>query len=980
MLLRLFFVSCLLFGQWQLFSQKMYFENISRQMNLPSQECYTILQDGGGYIWFGTEQGLCRYNGENLLVYNEKNGLPEKAIYAMAKDSSGAIWVITSANRVLHFKNGSLSEALFSKRFQQLVHGRTVISFAFVNKNDLCVSMLARGTIMIDRRTGACTELKQPQQYYDYQVRFFGNSLIPFNGAAEERRNHKKVYISTLHIQQPGKPDRVIPVSHQGVNNRSFFLRTSSGKSKHCVAFQKNLIVIDTAGNYTIRQLPSSILSVYADRQGGLWVGTLLTGLFYFPKSDLKRALIHSLTDCSVSHVIQDDENNIWCTTLEKGLFFCKNQEVLSYPLDNLMQNPEILTFQDSTIYVGWQKKIVAIKDDTIQQLPFHAKESDYLTDLVFFDQAFYISSYSFIMKTDKDFKKVDYVRQKRFPYFVMASAKQFKTSHRRLYTLSNYIIGEINNNQLESYKVASKENLGRCFEPLDPGRFLVGLKEGAELLTWNNDSSFIRLIPGTEAPVSDMITDWEGRVLVATKGEGLFLYSGDSLHSVNAQFGISARVLFEIRQDVYGKYWISSSEGLFCCSRKEGRISTVVYTTLDGLPANEIHKLALSPERIFFSSIYGISSLPLMMEQEKTADPKIHLTALQLGKSSVRLPELPHNLTYDQNSFRFTFDAISFKNNQHRLVYYLTGRDSSYAQVNGTELVLENLRPGEYELIVYAENEWGVKSKQPFIYRFYISKPFWLTWWFIALTVAMVMLLFGFILQWSVRRAQARAEERNRVNSLLAESQLTAIQAQMNPHFVFNAINSIQNYILKNQKEEAYHYLAKFSHLIRMVLNHSKKKLIPLAKELEVLTLYVELEQLRFKQAFEFEVKIPAAIDEDGIVLPPMLVQPLLENAIWHGLMPLKDRKGKLCLLFSVEGKVLKIVIEDNGIGREHSFQAKMNVDHHSMALDLVKERIQMVKQLYQAMEDASIQIIDLFDERHQPAGTRVEIFLPIL
>lgn len=979
-MIRFFFLSYLLLGQWRLLSQQMCFENISRQMNLPSQECYTILQDAGGYVWFGTEQGLCRYNGENLLVYSERNGLPEKAVYAMAKDSSGSIWVITSANRILHLENGILKEALFSERFRQLTQGRTVISFAFVNKQDLCVSMQTNGTIMIDGVTGTCTEWSQHQQYYDYRVRVFENILLPFNGITENRHDLKSVYSSRLYVQEPGKPDIVIPVSHQGVRIRSAFLRTSSDKSKHYVAFQQSLIAIDTAGAYTIRQLPSSILSVHSDKQGGLWVGTLLTGLFYFPKSDLHSDPIHSLTDCSVSHVIQDDEDNIWCTTLEKGLFFCKNKEVLNYPINNLRQNPEVLTFQDSAVYVGWQKKIFAITGNTIRQIPFHAEETNYLTDLIFFNHTFYIGSYSFIRRADKDFKKVGHVRQKAFPYFVKATTKQFKSLHGRLYTLSNYIVGEIKGDQWESYKTKSPANLGRCFEPLGHGRFLIGIKEGVELLTCSRDSSSIRLIPGSKAPVSDIITDQDGKVLVATKGEGLFIYSGDSLRSVNVQLGIPARVLFEIRQDVYGKYWISSSEGLFCCSRQGNRISTVVYTTRDGLPANEIHKLALTPDRIFFSTIYGISSLPLNMKQKKATDPKIHLRAFQIGKSSIELSAIPCSLEYHQNSFRFTFDAISFKNNQHHLVYYLVGSDSSYAQVNGTELVLDNLKPGEYELKVYAENEWGIKSNRPFIYRFYIAKPFWLTWWFIALSAAVVILFFGFILRWSVRRIQARAEEQNRVNTLLAESQLTAIQAQMNPHFVFNAINSIQNYILKNQKEEAYHYLAKFSHLIRMVLNHSKKKLIPLGKELEMLTLYVELEQVRFKRTFEFEMKMPAAIDEHEIVLPPMLIQPLLENAIWHGLMPLKDRKGKLCLMFSTENKVLKIVIEDNGIGREQSLQAKMNVDHHSMALDLVKERIKMVKQLYQAMEDASIHMIDLLDEQHMAVGTRVEILLPVL
>jgi LytS/YehU family sensor histidine kinase len=218
-------------------------------------------------------------------------------------------------------------------------------------------------------------------------------------------------------------------------------------------------------------------------------------------------------------------------------------------------------------------------------------------------------------------------------------------------------------------------------------------------------------------------------------------------------------------------------------------------------------------------------------------------------------------------------------------------------------------------------------------------------------------------------------------VNKLIAEYQLTALQAQMNPHFIFNAINSIQGYILKKNEQQAYDYLAKFSKLIRMVLNQSTERTLPLKQELEMLSLYVELEQLRFDQSFDFKLDV----DKDlrrffGLQIPSMLVQPYVENAIWHGLMNLnKDRKGMLSVEFKLKDEILKITIEDNGVGRELSKTYKKETDHKSVGMILTEQRLMMINKL-QEYEDAWVTITDLYDEKKKPSGTQVEIFIPVL
>jgi LytS/YehU family sensor histidine kinase len=207
----------------------------------------------------------------------------------------------------------------------------------------------------------------------------------------------------------------------------------------------------------------------------------------------------------------------------------------------------------------------------------------------------------------------------------------------------------------------------------------------------------------------------------------------------------------------------------------------------------------------------------------------------------------------------------------------------------------------------------------------------------------------------------------------------MKALTAQMNPHFIFNAINSIQNFIIQNHATLAYDYLIKFSSLIRMVLNNSKDNEISIQQELETLAIYVELEQLRFENSFDYRVNIDPHLDINSLVIPALLLQPYIENAIWHGLMPLENRKGSITLTIIKQHEFLKITITDDGIGRKASnlIEKKMVSKHHrSIGMELTGKRIEVFGQ----ESNFSLQIIDNYDDDNEPTGTTVEIILPMV
>jgi len=260
-------------------------------------------------------------------------------------------------------------------------------------------------------------------------------------------------------------------------------------------------------------------------------------------------------------------------------------------------------------------------------------------------------------------------------------------------------------------------------------------------------------------------------------------------------------------------------------------------------------------------------------------------------------------------------------------------------------------------------------------------NKKLWITIGFTGVAfLAAVFLIFVVRNNGRKKRKQIEFEKTN------LEFEQKALRAQMNPHFLFNAINSIQSYILNKNQHEAYDYLAKFSKLIRIVLNNSQEKNLMLYQELEMIKLYVEMEQMRFNDRFEFNLLMNEDVHEYEMSVPAMLIQPYVENAIWHGLMNLShtdpfgenERKGILNLSLSMNDTLLKIVVEDNGIGREKSKQYKKEDSHKSVGMQVTEQRLLMINKM-EEYENAKVIITDLSDENGKACGTRVEIFIPV-
>ena len=337
-------------------------------------------------------------------------------------------------------------------------------------------------------------------------------------------------------------------------------------------------------------------------------------------------------------------------------------------------------------------------------------------------------------------------------------------------------------------------------------------------------------------------------------------------------------------------------------------------------------------------------------------------------------------DLKHNQNQFSIEYGAFNFNLlPRNAFKYQLKGYDENWINGGKRQYVsYTNLPPGQYSFCLKVMNKFGQWSENTRSIDINIKPAFYQTNLFRIIMAAFVAVIIYLIYYFRIRQIKNAEHLKTEFHKQLNDKEMSALRAQMNPHFLFNSLNSINWYIIKKKPRQASRYLTKFSRLMRLVLENSKSKKIPLEHELQALKLYMEMEALRFENKFNYEIIISENIDEEEVEVPPLILQPYVENAIWHGLMN-KKGKGNLSINISEKNNQLHCSIEDNGIGREAAAELKKATvsQNRSRGMEITSSRISMMKNGVGAGQ--SVQIIDLKDGEGKALGTRVELLLPL-
>ncbi|RDB06229.1 hypothetical protein DVG78_10400 [Runella aurantiaca] len=380
---------------------------------------------------------------------------------------------------------------------------------------------------------------------------------------------------------------------------------------------------------------------------------------------------------------------------------------------------------------------------------------------------------------------------------------------------------------------------------------------------------------------------------------------------------------------------------------------------------------------------------------KDVTLKPHVVFSFIKVFNHNLVLPKNLNSvaeitLRHDQSFFTVGFSALSYIQHQkNQYAYRLVNFSNDWILCGNTPLAaFTNVPPGEYELQIKGANYDGVWSEVRSL-TIIITPPFWQTWWFrggaLALALTVVYIIYRYRLEQQTLKSRLQAEEALRkqreaeYQQRIAQTEISALRAQMNPHFIFNCLNSIQYYTAQNEADKASEYLTKFSRLIRLVLENSRSEKVTLTNELETLRLYIDMEAMRFQQKVRYEINVAPDVDTDTIQIPPLLVQPFVENAIWHGLMH-KETGGQVIIeVTQPQENVLRIAITDDGVGREKAaeYKSKSATKHKSFGMKVTTERIELINQLYQT--NTSVKINDLKDDWGIAVGTEVVVKIPI-
>jgi len=356
----------------------------------------------------------------------------------------------------------------------------------------------------------------------------------------------------------------------------------------------------------------------------------------------------------------------------------------------------------------------------------------------------------------------------------------------------------------------------------------------------------------------------------------------------------------------------------------------------------------------------------------------------LKMDSSYTNLKSL--KLSYKQNFFSIEFVALNYDHpEKNKYACQLIGFDKKVVHLGTNRIVsYTNVPHGNYTLKVMASNNDGVWNEAGYELHLVITPPFWVTWWFRALVlISFLSLVFLFFKRRENRIKQDQIRQ-TAVNKQIAEIRMVALRSQMNPHFIFNSLNSIQHFITTHDKTEALNYLSKFSKLIRKILENSRQDTVSISDELGLLQLYIQLEQFRFSNKFEYHISVDEKVDIENTEIPPLLIQPYIENAIQHGLIN-KEGKGDLWLSLERRNGLLICKIEDNGIGRERAQQIEQKkVSRHvALGIKVTTERISTLAELLDYKIEVLIEdlykVPDDAGKGSEAAGTRVTLCIPV-
>jgi len=988
-----------------LFGQGENFFNYSIAEGLPQSQVFSIAQDSSGYIWAGTNGGgLSRFDGEKFVNFTTNDGLSSDQINRIYVDKNNTIWIGTNKGLDFKYQNKFYNVKIESKNIQintivewdnKLMVGTNVGLFTY-NRNDnklIKVKIVNYNSLVIN---DLCVFSNQLWVASDNGLWVQKNNTVPFEkvNSISEKRIYRIVTDSFGYVWMSILGYGIIKldgISKQVVNT---FLNPSIAKTKDILNVTEDRIWLATENegigilnvcNNEIIQINedkgmsiSKTICLCKDIWDNIWIGTSGGGLIKKSNQLFKH---YNMFDFGFGG------NRIYSITsnANNGFLLAINQDNIGYfdgsnfgriNLDSLHIQTKIKTLhKDKTnkLWVGTENKGVYCIDST-KVFIFNSQKKNFPDNE--------------IIQILSDAKNRIWIATKSaglvsiiFENDTTQNIEIFNTSNGLPDNNINCLAYDSNNKKLWfGCKNGSVGNINENFQIKNYGK-----TEGL-----------------SSAPVKTIEVDKKGNCYVGITGEGVFsnIFSTNKepffkkLSITNQTYSTN---IYSMVYSSGDKLWVGTENGVyqFLIDTKTQKLLDINhFNKEDGfLGIENCHNsiFADNANNIWFGTLNGLVQYNSSFVKKMQAPPILNLSEILLFNKPVTKTYYSNCFTsnslntnllpYNQNNLSFSFNAIHVNypdNIKYR--YQLQGIDENWSGWSKEQRInFSGLVPGDYCFKVQSTFDEKQLSQIKQIY-FKIGKPLWQKTWFQIvcglLGIAIIISIFLIREKNIKKKAAIKNNELMLKNELLSLEQ-KALQLQMNPHFIFNALNSIQSLVVTQEPEAARKQIQNFALLMRSILNNSRKKSVTLSEEIESLTKYLNMEQFCQKNEFNYDIKIGDNIEADEIEIPSMLIQPYVENAVIHGISHL-NKKGQIDITFEMEGQKIICNVRDNGVGRNKAkeLSAERKKGHVSLGMEVTKKRLIALNDNNLAAES----IKDLEDANNKPIGTNVRLIIPIL
>ncbi len=874
------------------FAYAQQFTNYSTKDGLPSNHIYKIAQDEKGFLWIATDKGLVKYNGNTMKIFTTKDGLATNDVWEVFPTPDGKLWYLSKSSKLGYIENDRVyafeSEQkgeIFNPIFSSQV-GNTIF---LTSSNTFHVLKDERWKLLMKYRLGdsiaansfinhpTIASFKTTELLDSVFVQDKNNKTIEsYDFKNVLNRIHKRGQITdSLFYWVNDKQYSILNLNTLKLYNRNFKDELALEQSKHVrINIVNNKIQISGNGfvgvldaDFHIKNtyyIPEHLKAHFAliDKTGSIWISTFTDGIYYLPIE--KQNIKYCLTGEKVNN-IKKVNDKIIANVFNKG-FYKLNQS-----------KNEFSPFIDEDEYL------------------FNATYIDEL------DTEFYMSSRH--VKTVKE-NIVKDVHVQDTVYFMNDKARQLVFYNDYLFGQFSLGINKINPNKFSVEVEYLQSGINELLIFND--KFLVATSSGLKEFKNNVFSSILFNNQEFNQSILSINKVSETEILLNTDGFGSYLTDLEAIKQLpKSEFLIVNNAYIE-----NNTIWLATESGVLKYTKiNDEFVFQMLIDKVSGLPSNSVNNVIVNQENLMVVTNNGIAILPINIKQRsQLLDVYIENALFNsqpiTASNSVFKYEDNGNLNFKISNINFAETQKNFSFN-----YKLEPIHKDWTQTSTNNLNFNDLQPESYTLFVEAQ---GFTNQISFI----IQPLWWQKFWFKASMVLLAIIIIVFISRHFVKRSQFQKNQKIFEDKRLSELQLKALRSQMNPHFVFNSLSAIQYYIGENDFEKSELYLVKFSKLIRQFFELSKENEISLETEVSLLQNYLEIEKLRFKEKLDFTIHVDSDLDTKNTKIPTMLLQPIVENAVNHGVFN-KLENGLVTLNFiDIEQRTFKVEIIDDGVG----------------------------------------------------------------